>query len=52
VLAAGRLAECGYRRRDKPGFAEMAELRANYLGCVDAIAEHLGKPAALLIRAR
>ena len=52
VLAAGRLAECGYRLRDQPDFAEMAEVRANYQGCVDAIAEHLGKPAALLIRAR
>ena len=51
-LPPARSAECGYRLRDQPDFAEMAELRANYQGCVDAIAEHLGKPAALLIRAR
>jgi hypothetical protein len=50
--AARRLAESGYRLRANPDFARMAELRADYQGCVDAIAEHLGKPSAILIRPR
>jgi len=50
--AARRLADCGYRLRDKPDFAEMAKIRAGYQGCVDAIAEHLGKPPAVLMRPR
>lgn len=49
--AARKLADCGYRLRANPDFAEMAKVRANYQGCVDAIAEHLGKPSAILIRA-
>jgi hypothetical protein len=28
----------------------MAQRRAEYVSCVDALAEHLGKPTALLIR--
>ena len=50
--AARRLAKSGYRLRAKPDFARMAELRADYQGCVDAIAEHLGKPSAILMRPR
>lgn len=52
ALAARRLADCGYRLRDNPDFSKMAEVRAGYQGKVDAIAEHLGKPPALLIRPR
>jgi hypothetical protein len=28
----------------------MAEQRANYLSCVEALADHLGKPTAPLVR--
>ena len=47
---AKRLPGSGYRVRDNPDFAKMADCRAQYQSCVDAIAEHLGKPTAVLIR--
>jgi hypothetical protein len=28
----------------------MARQRADYMSCVDALAEHLGRPSAVLIR--
>jgi hypothetical protein len=28
----------------------MAKQRADYMSCVDALAEHLGRPTAVLIR--
>lgn len=48
--AADRIAQCGYPVRDDPDFAMMAQRRAEYMSCVDALAEHLGKPSAVLIR--
>ena len=48
--AAERIAQCGYPLRDEPDFAKMAERRAKFQSCVDALAEHLGKPTAMLIR--
>jgi hypothetical protein len=46
----GRLAQRGYRTRPNPNFAAMARKRAEYCGWVDAIADHLGKPTAVLVR--
>jgi hypothetical protein len=48
--AAGRLRGSGYRVRDAPDFAAMAMQRAQHQGCVKALAEHLGKPTATLVR--
>jgi len=48
--AAERIAQCGYPVRDTPDFALMAQRRAEYRSCVDALAEHVGKPGAVLIR--
>ena len=45
-----RIAQCGYPVRDEPDFAMMAQRRAEYMSCVEALAEHLGKPGAVLIR--
>jgi hypothetical protein len=47
---AERLAQSGYAIRADPDFAAMASRRCNYQNCVDALAEHLGKPTAVLIR--
>jgi hypothetical protein len=47
---AGRLATAGYPMNDKPDFGEIALRRTDYTSCVDAIAEHLGKPTATLVR--
>jgi hypothetical protein len=47
---ADRLVQCGYRTRPNPDFAAMASKRAEYCGWVDAIADHLGKPTAVLVR--
>ena len=51
-LVANRLAAAGYRTNDKPDFAEMARRRTDYASCVDALAEHLGKPSAPLLPTR
>jgi hypothetical protein len=47
--AAKRLGGCGYPQLGNPDFATMASRRAQYQGCVDAIAGHLGKPTARLV---
>lgn len=46
---ARRSAESGYPIRANPDFARMAQRRAEYQSCVDALAEHLGKPTAPLV---
>jgi hypothetical protein len=48
--AATRLAGAGYRIRAAPDFDKMARRRADYASCVDALADHLGEPTAVLIR--
>lgn len=47
---AKRLAHCGYRMRPRVDLAAMASRRARYQSCVDALADHLGKPTAVLLR--
>jgi len=48
------VAEClrssGYAVRESPDYPAMIKQRNEYMGCVDALAKHLGKPTALLIR--
>lgn len=48
--AADRLHGSGYRLRATPDFAAMASQRGQYQSCVKALAEHLGKPSAPLVR--
>jgi hypothetical protein len=48
--AARQLAESGYSIRPDPDFQAMAQQRTEYATCVDAIAEHLGKPTTVLVR--
>jgi hypothetical protein len=48
--AANRLATSGYPIRDDIRFGEMAAERAQYRAFVDALAIHLGKPGAVLVR--
>jgi len=48
-LVADRLAEAGYPVRSDADFGEMANARTDYASCVDALAEHLGKPSAPLL---
>jgi hypothetical protein len=48
--AAERLRNAGYRVRGEIDFALMAEQRAVYCSCVDALADLLGKPNAPLVR--
>jgi hypothetical protein len=48
--AAAKLNGAGYSLRADPQFSVMAEQRANYLSCVEALADHLGKPTAPLVR--
>jgi hypothetical protein len=50
VQAADRLAMAGYEVRDDVDFAAMAVQRAQYASCVNALAKHLGKPTAVLVR--
>jgi hypothetical protein len=47
---ARRLGTSGYRIRSNPNFLAMAKQRAEHASCVEAIAEHLGRPNAVLIR--
>jgi hypothetical protein len=47
--AAKRLAESGFKLRPDPDFRAMVHQRAEYSSCVDALAEHLGKPESPLI---
>jgi hypothetical protein len=48
--AAEQLRSADYPIRADADFAAIAELRAQYRSCVDALASHLGKPAAVLVR--
>jgi hypothetical protein len=48
---AKRLADAGYAVRRQPDFGAMARRRADYASCVDALADHLGEPSAVLLRA-
>jgi len=45
-----RLAESGYDIRAHANFEAMAQQRAEHMSCVDALAEHLGKPTTVLVR--
>jgi hypothetical protein len=47
---ADRLAKSGYRIRSDPNPLAIARQRADYMSCVDALAEHLGRPSAVLLR--
>ena len=46
---ATRLATSGYPLRPNPNFAAVAGQRAQHISCVNALAEHLGRPTAVLI---
>ena len=48
--AARQLESAGYAIRGDVAFAAMAEHRSDYRSCVDALANHLGKPTAVLVR--
>lgn len=48
--AAQQLQEGGYALRERIAFDVMAQQRAVYRSCVDALARHLGKPTAVLVR--
>lgn len=48
--AANRLASSGYPLREHIDFSAMSTQRSEYRAYVDALAEHLGKPTATLIR--
>lgn len=45
-----RLAGSAYPMRPEPNAEVMAEQRSNHMSCVNALADHLGKPTAVLIR--
>jgi hypothetical protein len=47
---AQRLATSGYPLRPNPNFLAIARQRAEHANCVEAIADHLGRPNAILIR--
>jgi hypothetical protein len=47
---ADRLKASGYVIRAGPNTLAMAKQRADYMSCVDALAGHLGRPTAVLIR--
>jgi hypothetical protein len=47
---ADRLKASGYSLRASPNYLAMAKQRADYMSCVDALAGHLGRPTAVLIR--
>jgi hypothetical protein len=48
--AAAHLEALGYPAQRHADFAAAARCRADYCSCVDALAEHLGKPTAVLLR--
>ena len=48
--AAEQLRASGYSLRDDLNFSAMAGYRAQYQSCVKVLADHLGKPAATLVR--
>lgn len=45
----GRLSTAGYQLRSNPNAMEFATKRAEYARCIQALAEHLGTPAAPLL---
>ena len=47
---ASRLATSGYPLRANPDLRAMAAQRADHMVCVNALAEHLGRPSPVLIR--
>jgi len=47
---ASRLATSGYPIRSDPDYAAMSTQRSQYRAFVDALADHLGKPTAVLVR--
>lgn len=47
---AKRLATSGYPLRSGYNLVAMASQRAEHMSCVDALAEHLGRPTTVLIR--
>jgi len=47
---AKRLATSGYAMRANPNYLAMAKQRAEHIGCVDALAQHLGRPSTVLVR--
>ena len=47
---AERLATSGYRMRENPDLRALARQRADHMSCVDALAEHLGRPTTKLVR--
>jgi hypothetical protein len=50
AAAAERLRASGYRLRPDLDFEEIARERSAYQGAVQVLAEHLGKPGAVLLR--
>jgi hypothetical protein len=48
--AAERLRSSGYAVSDDLDFGSLSARRAEYRSCVEALAKHLGKPAAVLVR--
>jgi hypothetical protein len=48
--AANRLESSGYPLREGANFSAMSVQRSEYRAFVDAIADHLGKPCAVLVR--
>jgi len=48
--AAERLASAGYPVRQGADYRAIADQRVQYRSCVDALAEHLGKPSVVLVR--
>jgi hypothetical protein len=47
---AEQLGAAGYALRDDSDFSMMAERRSEYVSCVNALADHLGKPTSVLVR--
>jgi hypothetical protein len=47
---AARLASSGYPLRANPNLSAMAKQRAEHMSCVNALAQHLGRPTTALIR--
>jgi hypothetical protein len=48
--AADQLESAGYRLRRNCDFVNVAQMRADYLGCVKGLSDHLGKPSSVLVR--
>lgn len=48
--AIERLRQAGYALREDADLATMSQQRTAYSSCVEALAQHLGKPASVLVR--